>query len=527
MGTTTGLLWPLVGRGADLERMLEALADDAVRVLHLVGDAGTGKSRLAEECLRGAELDGYPVAHVVASEASASVPLSALSPLLPAGTSHALEPGAVLDSVVDHVRGLGDGARVVIHVDDVDQLDVVSADLLARLWRDGLAVVVATQRTGTPTPGVVLTEQRRGGVLRIDVGDLPRASMASLLHHVLRGPVSAGAEHALWDVSRGNPLYLRELVTGALMADRLTDVGGVWVLDGSLDVTGGLAGLVAERVGDLDAEARDLVELLALCAPLGVDELATHTTLEVLEHLESTGVIRVTADRRRQQVSLAHPVHVQVLRGSLPRLKARRLLLDQVARTEERGARRRDDVLRVAAWRLDATGTADPRLLVAGAELARTSHDYLQVERLARAALLLEPDAAASGLLGEALYEQGRFDEADAVLAGAAESLGDPASGGCRAHRAHARDRAVLRPRPTGGRARAARLRRRRGRRRGASRGRGQRARGGARLDARAAAHPGRPQPGRARRAARGAAVRPLDACGARPRARVGALPHG
>jgi DNA-binding CsgD family transcriptional regulator len=408
--------------------MLGALADDAVRVLHLVGDAGTGKSRLAEECLRGAELDGYPVAHVVASEVSASVPLSALSPLLPAGTSPSLEPGSVLDSVVDHVRGLGDGARVVIHVDDVDQLDVVSADLLARLWRDGLAVVVATQRTGTPTPGVVLTEHRRGGVLRIDVGDLPRTSTASLLHHVLRGPVSAGAEHALWDVSRGNPLYLRELVTGALLADRLTDVGGVWVLEGELGVTGGLAGLVAERVGDLDAEARDLVELLALCAPIGVDELATHTTLEVLERLESSGVIRVSADRRRQQVSLAHPVHVQVLRGSLPRLKARRLLLDQVARTEVHGARRRDDVLRVAAWRLDATGTADPRLLVAGAELARTSHDYLQVERLARAALLLEPDAAASGLLGEALYEQGRFDEADAVLAGAAESLGDPAS---------------------------------------------------------------------------------------------------
>ncbi len=424
MGTTTVLSWPLVGRTADLERIVSALADDSVRVVHLVGDAGTGKSRLAEESLRGAELDGYPVAHVAASEAAAVVPLSALSPLLPGGTSPSLDPGAVLDRVVEHVRELGDGARVVVHVDDVDQLDVVSVDLLARLWRDGLVVVVATQRTGTPTPGVLMTEQRRGGVLRIDLGDLPRASVSSLLHHVLRGPVSAGAEHALWDVSQGNPLYLRELVTSAVLAGRLAPIDGVWVLDGALDVSGGLAGLVAERIGHLDGDERDLVELLALCAPLGVDELATHARLDVLESLEASGVIRVSADRRRQLVTLAHPVHVQVLRGSLPRLKARRLLLDQVARTEAHGSRRRDDVLRVAAWRLDATGTADPRLLLAGAELARTSHDYLQVERLARAAVLLEPDAGASALLGEALYEQGRFDEADSVFRAAAESLG-------------------------------------------------------------------------------------------------------
>jgi DNA-binding CsgD family transcriptional regulator len=426
MGTTTSLDWPLVGRGTDLERVIAALADPAVAVVHLAGDAGTGKTRLAQECLRGAELDGYPTVSVAATDGAAAVPLSALSPLLPAGAGPAgPDPATVLDAVVDHVRDLGDGARVVIHVDDVDALDAVSCDLLARLWREGLAVVVATQRTGTPTPGVLLAEHRRGGVLRLDIGDLPRGSVGTLLHRVLRGPVAAEAEHTLWTTSRGNPLYLRELVTGAVLAGRLEEVDGVWVLTGPLDVTGGLAGLVAERIGVLDDEARTLVELLALCQPLGADELAEHTPLEVLEQLEATGVIRVAADRRRQQVQLAHPVYSQVLTSSLPRLKSRRLLLDQVARTEAHGARRRDDVLRVAAWRLDATGTADATTLVTGAELARASHDYPQVERLARAALLLEPDARASGLLGEALYEQGLFDEADAVLSEGAAAAGD------------------------------------------------------------------------------------------------------
>ncbi|MCA0330189.1 MAG: LuxR C-terminal-related transcriptional regulator [Actinobacteria bacterium] len=426
MGTTTSLDWPLVGRGSDLERVVAALADPAVAVVHLAGDAGTGKTRLAQECLRSAELDGYPTVSVAATDSAAAVPLSALSPLLPDGAGPSgPDPSVVLDAVVEHVRDLGDGARVVIHVDDVDALDAVSCDLLSRLWREGLAVIIATQRTGTPTPGVLVAEHRRGGVLRLEIGDLPRQSVGTLLHRVLRGPVAAEAEHALWTASRGNPLYLRELVTGAVLAGRLDETDGVWVLSGALDVTGGLESLVAERIGVLDAQARTLVELLALCQPLGADELAEHTPLDVLEQLEAAGVIRVVVDRRRQQVQLAHPVYAQVLTSSLPRLKSRRLLLDQVARTEAHGARRRDDVLRVAAWRLDATGTADAETLVTGAELARASHDYPQVERLARAALLLEPDARASALLGEALYEQGLFDEADAVLSEGAAAAGD------------------------------------------------------------------------------------------------------
>ena len=67
--------------------------DVAGRIMH--------QQKLAEESLRGAELDGYPVAHVAASEAAAVVPLSALSPLLPPGTSPSLEPAAVLECIIN------------------------------------------------------------------------------------------------------------------------------------------------------------------------------------------------------------------------------------------------------------------------------------------------------------------------------------------------------------------------------------------------------------------------------------------
>ena len=130
-------------------------------------------------------------------------------------------------------------------------------------------------------------------------------------------------------------------------------------------------------------------------------------------------------DGRRQQVTLAHPLYGEILRARMPMLKRRRLLLEHADRIDGHGARRREDPIRVATARLEATGTADPRLLVRAARLARYGHDFTQVERLARAALVGGPSPDAGLLLGEALHELGEFDEADAVLT-AAEAAAEP-----------------------------------------------------------------------------------------------------
>src|SRR5204862_3154509 len=94
-------------------------------------------------------------------------------------------------------------------------------------------------------------------------------------------------------------------------------------------------------------------------------------------------------------------------------------LLDQAVALEQRGARRREDALRVATWRLDAIGSADRALLVNAARLARYSHDFAQVRRLARAAFEVDPDTEAGLLLGEALFELGAFTDSETVLAAA------------------------------------------------------------------------------------------------------------
>ncbi|WP_329319987.1 MULTISPECIES: hypothetical protein [unclassified Streptomyces] len=106
-----------------------------------------------------------------------------------------------------------------------------------------------------------------------------------------------------------------------------------------------------------------------------------------------------------------------MLRAGLPVLRRRTLLLDQAARVEARGARRRGDLLRVATWRLAATGTADPALLVQAAALARHAHDYQQTVALLTALPEKHHTTATGLMLGNALFEMARFDEAEEALA--------------------------------------------------------------------------------------------------------------
>ena len=107
------------------------------------------------------------------------------------------------------------------------------------------------------------------------------------------------------------------------------------------------------------------------------------------------------------------------------RVAAARLARRHAERLEAHGLRRADDHYRVALLRLDADGQAPPEVLDAAVELARAGRDLDSIERLTRAGLVASGSPTAARLLAEVLYERGRFDEADRVLADALAALGD------------------------------------------------------------------------------------------------------
>ena len=173
---------------------------------------------------------------------------------------------------------------------------------------------------------------------------------------------------------------MRELVLGAVDSGHLVHQHGVWRLVGPLVTTARLHELVAARLGTLGTSASEALDLLAVWEPEGLSTLEAIVGPGQLEALDRAGLLEVRTDGRRQQVSLAHPLYGEILRARMPALTRRRLLLEHADRIDAYGARRREDPIRAATARVEATGSADRDLLVRATRLARYAQDFPQVE---------------------------------------------------------------------------------------------------------------------------------------------------
>jgi ATP/maltotriose-dependent transcriptional regulator MalT len=419
-GDSVRARWPFVGREGELDTIVAALDDPTVNGVVIHGPAGAGKTRLAEEFLVIAEAGGWWCVRAVASERTRQVPLGAVAHLLPARVLlDRDDPLTLFPKVAATVKDRGRGRRVVLLVDDLHLLDTTTSTLVGQLLDGGLNFLVGTVRTGEPVPANVSALWRNERVGRIDVDNLPRATLEALLPRALGGPVAPDTVDALWAVSQGNVLFARELVLGAIEGGQLRYDRGVWRLAGRLVATARLADTVAARLDVLDPETRSALDRVALSEPVGLTMLESFAGAAAVEQLERAGLVYIRADQRRQQVTLAQPLYGEILRGTMPATARRRMLLERVQWIEATGARRRDDVVTIACSYLDATGSADPELLTSAAWLARFNHDQVQVERLARAAAGHGATPESGLLLGEALHDLARYDEADDVLSAA------------------------------------------------------------------------------------------------------------
>jgi len=397
-----------------------ALQGDGGAVV-IAGPPGVGKSRLARECARVAEANAFASAHAIATRAAATIPLGAFAALLP---RESLDAGPGVDMVGRAAelitREVGD--RLLLVVDDAHLLDDASAAVLQRIATARMAFVVVTVRSGegTPDPVAALGEET---VPRIELANLGPTDTASLVTTSLGGPVDGATQRDLFEASQGNPLFVRELVRGAVDAALLVEEGGLWRLAHPLATSPRLTELIEARLSDLEPEQREVIELVAFSEPVRLSLLATLAPRSAIEAVEARGLVVLDSDPAAPLVRIAHPLYGDVVRSRMSPLhtmRVNRVLADAAERV---GAASTDESIRAAVWRADGGGAARPELMLAAARRAHFGGDAHLAERLARAALESGGGIQAAVLLAEVLGTLARHAEAEQLLAARAAAL--------------------------------------------------------------------------------------------------------
>ena len=197
----------------------------------VVASAGVGKSRLAREACAAADADGALSVWSQATASSAVIPLGAVAGLIPEDVSSG-DPLELMRRTSASLRERAGQRRVVLAVDDAQLLDEASAGVVLHLAMASDVFVLATVREGPSPPDAIDALWKDLNAPRLELERLSDEAMAQLIEAGLGGPVEQATVRQLLDTSAGNPLYVRELVLGALDEGALTLERGLWGLRG-------------------------------------------------------------------------------------------------------------------------------------------------------------------------------------------------------------------------------------------------------------------------------------------------------
>ena len=410
------LHWPLRGRSDELRLIESALSEADSSGIVIRGAVGVGKTRLARETLDLVARCGWQHRCVVGTCSARALPLGALSDWVgPAETVSA----EVVRTVIDDLTLAPSGTPVVICVDDAARLDDLTTFVVHQIVRRGTAKLVITIRDGDEVPAATQEILKAGQFAKLVLRPLPREEAETLVSEALGGGLEPDSAERLWALTRGNVLYLRNIVESEVAEGRLVQHGGAWIWTGAPVMPPDLVELVETRIGGLPAAVSEVVDILAVAEPLDIDVLTTITSQAAVEDAETRGLIILqTRVGDGIAVRLAHPLYGEVRRTRAAKTRLRRLrgLIAQnlVIPDADEDVH---SVVRRSALQLESDLPADPRLFTAAAQGAVSLADMALADRLAEAAIRAGAGAEAYFIRSWALaWINPR--EAEAVLAG-------------------------------------------------------------------------------------------------------------
>ncbi len=395
--------WPLVGRAEQLREVVDAIERGPGSAI-LQGELGVGKTHLSHAVADSFRTRGWRLESVIGSPAATPIPFGAFSHLLPQPSS--TDVTVNLERMRREIVASGDSAGVLLVVDDANYLDSASMALAHRLASSGDASVLATRRTGEPGNEETLTSLWKDGHARLfDVLPLDRASHDELVVRSLGAVRAAGLLDGLWQLTNGNPLFLREILTAA--AERNLDEWLESILSARPAPTARITEIISARTGRLPAPAHAALEAVAMAEPVSVDIVAQIADRDAVVELQDRSMVVVDRLGSAKYARTVHPLYGATIRATMPRTRRSALAGELADALMARDMEDAGDALRAAVWLEEAGRTLPAPLAVRAATEALSRGDAPLAEHLATTAA--EPGGrSVDGLiaLGSALSVQ-------------------------------------------------------------------------------------------------------------------------
>jgi DNA-binding CsgD family transcriptional regulator len=398
-----------------MQTIVAALSEPGLAGIVVSGAAGVGKSRIVREALSSVASRGFEGRWAVGTMCARKLPLGAFTPWAGSAGTDRLQ---LVRSVIDSVTAAPPGTTVVLGVDDVHLLDELSAFVVHQIVSRAAAKVVLTVREGETVPTEIYEIWRGGQFDRLDLQPLSATGTAELLAAALGGAVAPDAAARLWKLTRGNALYLRNIVEQETADGRMEQRDGYWQWTGEPIMPKGLVELIEARFGALSQTVGEVIDALAVGEPLDMQALRRIADPHAIEDAHLRGLITVDDAGDGMEVRLAHPLYGEVRRSRSPETRLRRLRGRVAAElTAAAGSDDMRTVVRRATLSLDSDLTADADLLLTAASGAVWLGDLRLADRLAKAAIRADAGPRAYFLRAHALSWLFEGEHAEAVLA--------------------------------------------------------------------------------------------------------------
>ncbi|MBK9034188.1 MAG: protein kinase [Myxococcales bacterium] len=458
-----------VGRArevAQLERTLAETRSGRPPLAVITGDAGVGKSRLAERIATTARRQGAlvlsgrfydyvgsrppPLETFLAMIDDCTRPASTNDPRGGLAEVGSGQRWSAFAAIADELAGQAAGRPMVLVLDDLHcatRLDLELLDHLHRTLGPRGTMLLTTARTADASPDFAGWRAGRGAdLLEVPLGrfgeDEVRAWIDGAFHGLRVTPIET---RQLLRASGGNPFALVEITRQLLARGDLARAGDGWRLrlDGDTALPASVAAMVSARLDELAAADRAILEYAAVLGDefraATVTAAAAATEAAVDDALDAALALRLLSDRELtvgNDLRFASPIVRQCVYDRMParaRRRAHRAVVDALTAIYGTGDPRFAHVFAyhhhaIGAWP-EAFGFA---VAAATAALSRGDLD------LAHAAVV-RADGAAQELVAIGGARDATLAARLELVAGTvATALGEPTTGAARLERAAA-----------------------------------------------------------------------------------------